>query len=104
MTHFTVTKPIIMGALMGLMMLWMMHGALTGQSDLGLGALVVFVVAHVAIVLVLIGLAMFGARLSPKLRAWTGRLHRPSYAHLIVMLAGAVVAVGAAHLLLHGGL
>ena len=97
-------KPIVMGGLMGLMMMWMLHGALTGDGALGAGALIAFVAAHVVLVAIAIGVAVFAARLSPRAKARIDRLHRPSLRHVTVMLAAALIVSGVVHLVVHGGI
>lgn len=87
---------------MGGMMLWMLQGALTGSGVSG-WALVAFVGAHAAIAAVLIGVAIFGARLSPRLRTRIQTIHRPILAHVGMMLAAAAITAGMIHLTLHGG-
>lgn len=92
------TMPIAMGAMMGLMILWMMHGQMTGQ-----GAPVAwgFVLAHVAVIAVVLGgVAMGLHRRFPRL---AGVLrHRPSGRHVALMLGSAVATAFVIHLL-HGG-
>lgn len=94
-------KPAMMGALMGLMMVWTLHGALTGGGVSG-WALAAFVTAHVAVAAVLVGAAVFASRLSPRLRAWIARLHRPSFRHAGAMLGCAACTFGTLHLFAHG--
>lgn len=96
--------PVVMGGVMGLMMMWMLHGALTGDGVLGDGALALFILAHLAVAGVLIGAGVFAARLSPRMRGWQARLHRPSVRHVAVMLGSAVTTAGIVHLTVHGGL
>ena len=96
--------PYAMGALMGAMMLWVVHGLLTGQSALAGPALLVFVLAHVAVAATLLTGTLFLARLSPRARGWLSRLHRPSGAHVLAMLAGMIGSSVAIHLSIHGGL
>lgn len=86
---------------MGLMMLWMLHGQLTGQ-DVSLVALTAFVAAHVVVLLVIIGAGVFAARLSPSIRGKLDRLHRTSWGHMGKMLASATATALAIHLFLHG--
>lgn len=96
-----MTKPAITGGLMGLMMMWMLNGALTGDG-MAAGALIAFVAAHVVIVLVVIGAVWAGTRLSPRLQRMTARLHRPSITHFAVMLMSAGVVAGTLHIVAHG--
>lgn len=86
---------------MGAMMLWMLHGALTGSGVSG-WALVAFVGAHAAIDAVLIGVAIFGACLLPRLRTRLQTIHRPTLAHVGMMLAAAAITAEMIHLTLHG--
>lgn len=94
--------PVLMGSAMGLMMLWMLHGALTGEGAMGAGALVVFVGAHVVIAAVAILAVVFAARLSERANGWLNRLHRPSLRHVGLMLGSAALSAGAVHLIAHG--
>ena len=98
-----MTKPMIMGALMGVMMLWMLHGALMGDGVRG-WALIAFVAAHVVLAAVVIAAGLFAARLSPRARMLIDRLHRPSLRHVGVMLLAAAASAGVIHLILHGGI
>lgn len=93
--------PLIMGLLMGPMMLWMLHGVLTGGGVSTVAALV-FVGMHVVAVLVALGTAFWAARLSPRMRAWLTRVHRPSARHAAVMLGSAAVAALLTHSIVHG--
>lgn len=94
-------KPVIMGGLMGLMMLWMLHGAVTGGGVTG-WALVAFVGVHVALVLIAGLAAVFAARLSPKVQELLARVHRPSVRHIGAMLGTAVVVIATVHVSAHG--
>ncbi len=97
-------KPMILGILMGLLMLGMMHMALTADTKLGGLALAGFIAAHV-FVLVALGFAtLFAARLSPRMRAMISRIHKPGFAHFSQMAFAAGAAVLLVHLTLHGGL
>ena len=93
--------PLVAGMLMGLMMLWMAHGAMTGSEVSGI-ALVAFVGAHLLVALIAVGAIVFAARLTPNFRARLARLHRPNLNHFTQMLAGAVIAAGTVHLIVHG--
>lgn len=92
--------PLAMGAGMGLMMLWMVHMQLTGDSTRSMGALVIFVGAHVAVLAVALALPFVA---SARLRRVLDRVHRPSVHHIMLMLTGALLAAGLAHVLLHSG-
>lgn len=92
-----------MGSLMGLMMMWMLHGMLTGDGARG-GALVAFVAVHVLAGVVVIGGAVFAARLSPRVNAFLARMHRPTWSHVRVMLAAAALSALVVHGLVHGGI
>lgn len=96
-------KPVIMGGLMGVMMMGMLHGALTG-GGMAAGALVVFVAAHVVIVFVVALAVWLGVRMSPRVQQILARVHRPSLRHVGAMFGSAVVIAGAVHLVVHGGL
>ena len=96
--------PALMGAAMGLMMLRLGHNAMTSADAVSLAALIGFAFAHVAVLAVLIGGGALALRLSPHWRARFARLHRPSWRHLLTMIAAALTAAALAHLILHGGL
>ena len=93
--------PMTMGALMGPMMLWMLHGALTGNSTSAL-ALVIFVGAHFLVVALLLVAVFFAARLAPRLQTRLDRLHRPSLRHIGLMLGSAGMAAASVHFAIHG--
>ena len=97
-------KPILMGGAMGLMMLGMLHLMLTGNSDLGGIALALFIGAHLVIVGVLLGLGLFAARMSPKLRARLAQIHRPGMRQVMIMALSAGAVALLMHLILHGGI
>jgi len=91
--------PYLMGAIMGPMMLWMLHDSLMSGAALSFAA-VGFILAHVAVLVGFALLAWLGIRLRPSLAK---RLHRPSLAHIGKMLAGAAIAALTLHLLVHSG-
>lgn len=95
-------KPLMFGIVMGLMMLWMLHGVLTGQTNIAGPALVVFIGTHVLIVASILVSSIFLARLSPRLRRRLQHIHRPSLSHLFPMISGAIFAAATTHLILHG--
>ncbi len=95
--------PIAMGLVMGPMMLWMLHGMLTGDGPAGL-ALLAFVGAHIVVASVVLITGLFAASLSPSLRARLDRLHRPSLRHVGLMLGAALTMALIVHLVVHGGL
>ena len=97
-------KPFILGGLMGLMMIWMVHGQMTGTSALAGWALVAFIGMHVALAIVVICAGLFAARLSPRARAALARLHHPSLHHIALMVVGMGASAGAVHLFIHGGI
>ena len=101
MTFPHSTKPVIMGAVLGPMVMWMLHGAMTGNSVTG-WALAAFLGAHVAMAAVVISGAVFAARFSPRAKHVIDRLHRPSLHHAAVMLASALAVSGAVHLVAYG--
>jgi hypothetical protein len=94
-------KPVVMGGLMGLMMMWMLHGALSGVG-MAAGPLIAFVGAHLALALIATVLIWAGTRLSPRFVSILSRLHRPSLSHVGAMLVSTVVAAGLVHLSMHG--
>ena len=94
-------RPLAMGLLMGPMMLWMIHGQMTGTAQSGWAA-AAFIGAHLVIFAVIVSGAVFAARLSPRLQTILARLHRPSLKHFGAMLLGAVTSALAVHLWLHG--
>lgn len=95
-------KPIVMGAVMGAMMMWMLHGLLMGETAMGAVAVMVFVGSHVLLVALALGAALFASRMSPRTRAWIDRLHRPSLHHVAVMLGSAAILAGLVHVSAHG--
>lgn len=97
-------KPVLMGLAMGPMMLWMLHGQLTGSDTRGGWALLVFFAAHVAVLCAVAGAAVFAAHLSPAMRDRLARMHRPSLAHLGLMGIGVLISGAAVHVVVHGGL
>ena len=97
-------KPIVMGGAMGLMMLWMIHGVLTDNTNMGTMALLMFAGAHVAIALIFVIVGMWATRFAPSLRKRIERLHRPSLRHVLTMVSAALVVMAFTHLTLHGGI
>ncbi len=91
--------PVAMGLIMGPMVLWMIHGAATGNGLSG-WALLAFVGAHLVVVGVILGAGIVAARLAPGLRH---RRHRPSLGHVGLMGASAVASASLVHLI-HGGM
>ena len=91
-----------MGALMGVMMLWMLHGAISGGNTVGAMALIGFIGAHVALLLIALGAGVFAARMSPRLQGWIDQMHKPSLPHVGAMFGTAVVFIGVVHLAGHG--
>ena len=92
--------PILIGAGMGPIMLWMMHDTLvSGATPL---AALAFVGAHVAIAALLVAAVLLGPAISPRWRARIARLHRPSAGHLALMLSSAAATAGFVHMI-HGG-
>ncbi|AXI47821.1 hypothetical protein C1J03_18485 [Sulfitobacter sp. SK012] len=94
----------MMGALMGLMMLGMVHLMLQGNSELAGTALAVFVAVHIAILLSALCLGVWATRHMPRLASMLARLHRPSIRHFAQMLGAAAFVAFVIHLSLHGGL
>ena len=94
--------PVTLGAIMGAMMLWMLHSQImTGDSVSDWGPLL-FVGAHVAVAILALGIARFGLSRFATVRRIMPRMHRPSLNHMGVMLSSAVGAAMALHVLLHG--
>ena len=93
--------PMTTGALMGPMMLWMLHSALTG-NDMSAMTLMVFIGAHLLFVAVLFVAFFFATRLAPKRQLQLNRLHRPSVRHVGLMLGSATTVAAAVHLAIHG--
>lgn len=96
-------RPLTMGAAMGLIMLWMIHGIVTGDKELAGPALVVFVLAHIALPLLILGLGLFAARMSPRFYARLPRLRRRSLPHIATMSAGAAGGATLAHVVIAVG-
>lgn len=94
-------KQVAMGGLMGLMMIWMIHGWMTGDNGLAGWALLGFVGAHVAIVVVALKLGAWVSRRSPRLQRVFS--HSPSMHHLSLMIAGIFASGTIVHLTMHGG-
>ena len=97
-------KPVVLGGLMGAMMIWMVHGQMTGTSALAGWALGAFIGVHVVLIAAAIGAGLFAACLSPNLRVRLSRLHRPSVHHIALMLVGMVGSVAVVHVYMHGGI
>jgi len=95
--------PLIIGAAMGLMLLWMVHMQMTNGKAGSLGALIVFVGAHVAVLALALVVPLRAARRLVWVRHLTDRVHRPSLRHGALMLGGALMATGTAHFALHSG-
>lgn len=90
-------KPIAMGALMAVGMLWMLHEQIMeGTFEWGWAA-VGFVAAHLAVLVVALGVL---AAL-PAVRRRVVR-HRPSARHMGGMVLGAILAGAAIHGVIHG--
>lgn len=99
----SLLMPTLMGAAMGAMMLFMLHGVLTGNTELsGLG-LAVFIAAHGVVVLGVMGLGLLSVSRFPRLKIWLSRVHRPNLRHVCTMFASAAATAGIIHLI-HGGI
>ena len=94
--------PVAMGAGMGAMMLWMLHGQLTGEGSMGPAALAIFIGAHVVVAALAVAAALLGARLHPGVRRLLGRVHRPRARHAAMMMGAALLTAAAIHLGFHG--
>ena len=93
----TQAKPLAVGAVMGAMLLWMLHGALM-EDGVSAYAVAAFIGAHLIVLAVLVTAGLFAARLSPRTRAMLNRLHRPNLSHIGSMLLGMAAMMGAIHL------
>ena len=92
--------PLTIGALRGAAMLAMSHDAiLVGQSP---WALLAFAALHLIIPLVLLSAALLLRKHFPAMAARLVRVHRPSLAHVAVMICGAMASISVIHLF-HGG-
>ncbi|MEM9579792.1 MAG: hypothetical protein AAF891_03830 [Pseudomonadota bacterium] len=100
MTH-THAKPLIMGAAMGAMMLWMLHGFLTGDAELSHYGALAFLGAHVAAIGGIALLTVLGAKRNERVAALMGKLHRPTLGHTGAMLISAFSIALLIHLI-HG--
>lgn len=90
-------KPVLIGAAMAAMVLWMGHGRImSGEISLTAGA-VLFVLAHVAVLVFVLGAAMF----VPQLRRFALR-HRPSVRHIGLMMMGMSACAAGIHSVMHG--
>lgn len=97
-------RPVLMGALMAPMMLWMAHAPLmAGTFDIGWAA-VGFLLGHVVVFGAVALAGLWLATRAPRVDRWIKRLHRPRLSHAAGMAAGAVLSAGIIHLGLHGGL
>ena len=97
--------PVAMGALMGPMMLWLLHDQIMGlPGSGGAWAAIVFLGGHALLLAVVLLATVFAARLSLGLHARLARLHKPSALHLALMLGTAATSAGFVHLAVHGGL
>ena len=90
-------RPILAGAAMGAMMVWMMHDQVMSEGISAAAASVAFVAAHVA----LVGFVALAALFIPKVRSAV-RSHRPSMGHLGLMLLGLIGSIALIHFSQHG--
>lgn len=97
-------KPMIMGAVMGLLMIGMLHMWLVSESKLAGAALAAFVGAHLAALLIAATLGWSATRFFPTFRMRLALFHKPGFSHVAYMLIGAIGIAALTHLLLHGGL
>ncbi|MFL4468660.1 hypothetical protein ACERZ8_01760 [Tateyamaria armeniaca] len=95
--------PFVMGAVMGLVMLWMLHMQITGEGDQSIAALVVFAAAHVGALAAILVVPLFAARRLAWVRRLAKHMHRPRLSQAVYMLAGAVFAAAITHVIIHGG-
>jgi hypothetical protein len=94
-----MTAPLMMGAMMGLMLPWMLHSGAAGQS-FGLG----FLMLHLGAILLAAAtllLAVKAGQNGAALRRALAR-HRPQWAHVGLMGVGLTFGLGATCLLCLG--
>lgn len=96
-------KSLVMGSAMGLMMLAMVHMFLTGESEVTGIVLMIFILAHLAVVLGLVALSFWAARFAPRIEARLPKILRPSLQHIGSMVGSAVLCAGLVHMI-HGGI
>ena len=92
-------RAVLMGAGMGAMMLWMLHGRIMSGAFTGWFEAAMFALAHVAVVVALLALGLVFPGLRRRLAG-----HRPELRHLAGMFAGMTVSVLIIHAVAHGGL
>ncbi len=95
--------PAGMGAAMGAMMLYMVHGQIAAGGS-ALGPALWFIAAHALIISAAAALVWLIARRWPALSARLRRVHRPSLSHAGTMIGSAALSALAIHLVIHGGL
>lgn len=93
-----MTKPLIMGALMGVLMLGMLHDQIMAGEFRSGAAAAAFIGAHLAVLLAASAATLF----FPGMRRFVAR-HRPAPLHVATMGAGAIGSVALVHLVAHGG-
>ena len=102
----SLKMPLIMGSLMGIMMLFMLHGMTTGERSTTGSAALVFIGAHLigahlAVVGFTFAIAVFGLSRYPRLAKIATKIHRPSRAHVTTMLGAALMTAFILHVF-HG--
>lgn len=90
-------RPVFIGAVMGAMLLWMLHEQIMLEGVSAAGASVAFVAVHVA----LVGLIALAALFIPKVRNAV-RSHRPSLRHVGLMVLGLTGSIALIHVTQHG--
>ncbi len=90
-------RPILAGAAMGAMMIWMLHDQIMLEGVSAAGATVAFVAAHIA----LVGLIALAVLFIPKVRNAV-RSHRPSLRHVGLMFLGLTGSIALIHVTQHG--
>ncbi|SFS21690.1 hypothetical protein SAMN05444714_2914 [Yoonia litorea] len=98
----SIATPFVAGALMGPMMLSMLHKTLSGGTS-PVSAITTFVVGHFAVLLALLASFAVARRFIPQLRNRLGRMHTPRARHVGVMVMSAGATASVVHLAIHGG-
>lgn len=93
------TKPFLMGSGMGVMMLFMLHHQMTGQSAAAPWAVAGFIGLHVIVILALGAIVLFAGRRFEFVNRVLEHLKR----HVLSMFIGMVAVMAILHLILHRG-
>lgn len=97
----SLKMPLIMRSLMGIMMLFMLHGVMMGERSTTGSAALVFIGAHLAVVGFTLAIAVFGLSRYPRLAKIATKIHRPSREHVTTMLGAALMTAFILHVF-HG--